>query len=101
RRSTGDNHVHLETDQFGREVRETLDLALPPARLGHEVLSIHETELAQPAQERVDGRVLGLSPDHLGGRRMGTKDSDAVDLANGLGGGGARDGEGSEGGAGG
>jgi hypothetical protein len=35
------NHVHLETDQLGHEVGEALRLALAPARLGHEMRSIH------------------------------------------------------------
>src|SRR5207245_3591998 len=49
------------------------------------MLAIHVAELAQSAQERVDGRGLGLRPDHVGGRGSRTQNPDPVDLARGLG----------------
>ena len=89
----GDDHVDLETDQLGGQAGEALGPAFATAGLCHEMLSIHVAELAQSAQERVDERGLGLGPDHFGGHGSRTQDPDPVDLARGLGAGGAGHGE--------
>jgi hypothetical protein len=86
--SCGDNHVHLHTDQLGGQTAEALGPVLTPARLGHKMLSIHVAELAQSAQECVDGWVPRLGPGHIGGRPL-RDDPDPRDLTRGLGGGGA------------
>jgi hypothetical protein len=52
------------------------------------VLSIHVAKLAQSAQESVEGWVPGLGSDQVGGDSK-TEDSYPIDLARGLGGGGA------------
>jgi hypothetical protein len=38
---SGDNHVHLETDQLGGEAGKALGLAFASTWLGYEMLSIH------------------------------------------------------------
>src|SRR5713226_2209944 len=62
-----------------------------------EMLSVHVAELVQSAQGCADGRVPGPGPDHVGGRATTGEDPDPIDLARGLGAGGARRREGREG----
>ena len=46
-----DDDIHLEPDQFGREVGEPLQLPLGQALLQDESLALHIAERAQPLQE--------------------------------------------------
>jgi hypothetical protein len=48
-----DNDIHLKSDQFGREVREPLELPLGPALLQDDRLACHIAERVQPLEERV------------------------------------------------
>jgi hypothetical protein len=61
------------------------------------VLSIRVAELTQAAQERVDRGVRWLGPNHLGGLRNCSQDTDPVDPAPGLGAGDAGRHEGPDG----
>ena len=61
------NHLHLESNQLGRQVREPLVPPLRPAPLNNEVLTLDIAEIAQPLPEglhrwtRLGGRKPGLS----------------------------------------
>jgi hypothetical protein len=41
------NHLHLEPDQFGRQVREPLVTPLGPAPFNNEVLTLDITKITQ------------------------------------------------------
>src|SRR5262249_270845 len=90
-----DYKIHLETDELGDEGRVALGPAFCPARLGHEMLSVHVAELAQPTQERACEMAPGLGTDHGGGHPR-SEDPDPKHLARGLGGGGGGHQEGPE-----
>ena len=51
--SPADNHVHLEPDQFRREVGESLDLSLGKALLDDEVLPLDVAQRTETLPERV------------------------------------------------
>ena len=51
---TGDNHVDLETHQFGRKRRETIELSLRRPPLNHNVFPLDVTKIAKTLPERLD-----------------------------------------------
>jgi hypothetical protein len=53
RRTPRDDDIHLEPDQFSREVGEPLDLPPGPALLQDDGLALHIAERVQPLQECV------------------------------------------------
>ena len=53
RRAAGDDHVRLETDQFGGEIGKPLVLPLGPPVLDDDVLPLDVAELTQPLSEGV------------------------------------------------
>ena len=95
-RGARNDHVHLQPDQLGGQAGEARGIARAPARLGREMLAVHVTELTQAAQERAGGRVPWLGPGRVRDLEI-AEDPDAVDLARGLGTGGAGRRQGPEG----
>jgi len=77
----GDNHIDARSEHFVYQARESIGLALGPARFGHELSSEYVAALAQSLQERLDSLALRVRPSHTGGHLTETKDSEPIDLA--------------------
>jgi hypothetical protein len=62
RRAVGDNHGHLPTNQFGREIRQSIVLALRPTVFDGDVLAFDIAGFVEalPERHQTAGNVVGL-----------------------------------------
>src|SRR5260370_42551757 len=70
-----DDNVNLESDELGGQLRKSLVVALRPARLKGDVLSLHVAEVAHLLAERIPPNLAG------GIGRGVVEQTDPVDLS--------------------